>query len=160
MLIRGGAAVAAWIVVALYLAVPAQANNCSVPFQGKYTATSDGQWAKTRDVYHDEATVTATWTVSSTCTDYIACTGEVASDQGWSAQAKCVSGLWTVHHDVPNWEPCPDGTAAPGVQTFTFHSIDDPAAFTGWDKTVGPSGACGVNKWQTIRMPFSLNKIE
>lgn len=152
--------VTAMAIASICLAVPAHANNCSVIFGGTYTAVSDGVWAKTRGSYHDEATVTATWTVTSTCADYIDCAGRVASDQGWSAPAKCISGLWTVHHEVPNWEPCPDGTAASGLQTFTFASVDDPTTFKGWDKTVGPSGACGVNKWQTVKMPFTLNKIE
>jgi len=62
---------------------------------------SDGQWAKTRDVYHDEATITSTWTISSTCTTHVDCTGTVTSDQGWSAGAHYNGGLWFVEHDLP-----------------------------------------------------------
>jgi hypothetical protein len=142
------------------MATPAHATSCDLPLHGTYTALSDGQWAQTRDSYHDEATVTATWTVSTTCSSFQDCTGQVTSDQGWSAAAYCESGLWHVSHDVPNWEPCADGTAATGHQTFIFSSISDPNRFEGLDKTVGPSGACGINQWQTVRMPFTLTKIE
>jgi hypothetical protein len=26
----------------------------------------------------------------------------------------------------------------------------------GWDRTTGPSGACGINKWLNITMPLTL----
>jgi hypothetical protein len=138
---------------------PAQAGDCAVPFNGRYTAFSDGQWAQTRLRYHDEISVTSTWTVSTSCTGYLDCAGQVVSDNGWSAPAKCTSGMWIVARDVPNWEPCPDGTATTGAQKFKFTSTD-PNKFTGWDKTVGPSGACGVNRELTIEMPFTLTKLD
>lgn len=125
---------------------------------GTYTAVSDGQWAKTREVYHDEATVTSTWTITSTCSTHVECTGHVVSDQGWSADAHFSWGLWTVERDVPGWEPCADGSTAPGTQQFTFYRLD-ATTLAGKDKTFGPSGACGVNYWLTIEMPFRLTKI-
>jgi hypothetical protein len=65
-------------------------------------------------------------------------------------------GRHVVHcHDVENWERCEDGTTAPGHQTFKF-SADEK--LSGWDYTVGPSGACGANKWLVIEMPFKLVK--
>jgi hypothetical protein len=138
-------------------AAPAGATVCDPPINGTFTATSDGQWAQTRDVYHDEATVTSTWNVSTSCTDAMDCTGRVTSSQGWSAPTRCDDGLWFVKRQVDNWEPCWDGTAAPGQQTYAFNpDITDPANFVGWDKTVGPSGACGKNQWLTINMPFKL----
>jgi hypothetical protein len=121
-------------------------------------ATSDGQWAKTREVFHDEATITSTWTITSTCTTHAECTGRVASDQGWSADAHFDAGLWMAERDVPDWEPCGDGTAALGHQQFTFYRVDS-ATLAGTDKTIGPSGACGVSYWLTIEMPFKLTKI-
>jgi hypothetical protein len=140
--------------------VPARAGDCAVPLGGTYTAFSDGQWAQTGHSYHDEVSVTSTWTVTSTCSDYLDCTGQVSSDQGWRAPAVCKSGLWTVTHDVPNWEPCPDGTAATGKQKFAFQSQTDATKFDGWDTTLGPSGACGVNQWLHVSMPFTLTKRE
>jgi len=140
--------------------VPAHAGDCAVPLAGTYTAFSDGQWAQTRRSFHDEASVTSSWTVTTTCLDYLDCTGQVSSDQGWSAPALCKSGMWTVTHDVPNWEPCPDGTAATGQQKFAFRSQTDLAKFEGWDTTLGPSGACGVNRWLVVSMPFTLTKRE
>lgn len=136
---------------------PAHAGDCGVPLNGTYTAFSDGQWAKTNDSYHDEASVTNSWTVTTTCSGYLDCQGQVSSDGGWVASAKCTSGTWIVARDVPNWEPCANGTAATGTQKFNFWSTA-PDKFTGWDKTVGPSGACGINKWLAISMPFTLTK--
>ena len=77
------------------------------PRSGRGTAFSDGQWAKTNDSYHDEASVTQTWTITSTCTTYQDCTGTVTSDQGWSsANLVYMSGRWKVSHTVENWERC------------------------------------------------------
>jgi hypothetical protein len=152
-----GASVAATTVLA---SVPAGATDCtSNPLTGTYKAFSDGQWAQTRQSYHDEISVTATWTITTTCADFFDCTGQVASDQGWTAPIRCGSGQWKVDHEVPGWEPCADGTAATGRQVFLFSS-DTETTFTGQDKTVGPSGACGVNYWQTVAMPFTLTKLE
>jgi hypothetical protein len=132
---------------------PAHASD-SIALNGTYTTISDGNWAQTNYSFHDEPTVTSKWTISSTCSDPMDCTGRVTSDQGWSANLRLVGGdLWVVAHDVPNWEKCEDGSSAPGHQTFKF-SADEKLA--GWDYTVGPSGACGANKWLTIEMPFKL----
>ena len=75
-----------------------------------------------------------------------------------------VSGRWRVMRTIENWEPCPDGTAAPGEQSFTFWAARNDAAdiytyLAGWDRTVGPSGACGINRWLTVTMPFRLTRI-
>jgi len=159
--IAGATLVAAATVVSVATSSPAGAVVCDPHPNGTYTAFSDGQWAQTRDSYHDEASVTATWTVTTTCTDYLDCTGRVTSTQGWTDDARCSDGLWIVRRQLDNWEPCWDGTAAPGTQMYVFSpDIAAPGNFVGWDKTVGPSGACGKNQWLTINMPFRLTKIE
>ena len=137
------------------------------PINGTYRATSVGEWAKTNDAFHNQATVTSTWTITSSCSNAQECTGQVRSDQGWSAPLYMHDGtMWYVKHDVPNWERCPDGTAFTGQQTFTFFPAGPDgqqqpgsATLAGQDKTVGPSGACRVNKWLVINMPFRLDKI-
>ena len=98
------------------------------------------------------------------CSTYQDCTCTVASDQGWTADLVYVSGRWRVVRTIDNWEPCPDGTAAPGEQSFTFWAARNDAAdrythLAGWDRTVGPSGACGINRWLTVTMPFRLTRI-
>jgi hypothetical protein len=132
-----------------------------VAINGTYTAFSDGQWAETNDSYHDERSVTQTWTITSTCTTYQDCTGRVTSDQGWSGDLVYMSGRWKVSRTVENWEPCIDGTAHPGQQSFTFwHGYPkDPNQYIGWDRTEGPSGACGFNKVLDIEMPFKLTRV-
>lgn len=142
----------------------AAAAPADVALNGTFTAVSDGQWAKKNESFREEATVTATWTVASSCSTFQDCTGTLSSDQGWSAELVYRSQRWRATHTVDNWEPCPDGTAAPGVQTFTFWATrldagDRDDRLTGWDETVGPSGACGINRWLTIRMPLTVTRI-
>lgn len=150
------AVLAATVISGSVVSCPVHASPDSIALNGIYTAISDGNWAQTNYSYHNEATVTSTWTISSTCTDAMDCTGQVISDQGWSANLRLVGGdLWVVTHDVANWERCQDGTTAPGHQIFKFSADDN---LSGWDYTVGPSGACGANKWLTIEMPFKLVK--
>ena len=134
--------------------------NDGVAINGTYTAFSDGEWAKTNQSFHDEVSVTQTWTVTSNCTTYQDCTGRVTSDQGWSADLVYMSGRWKVSRTVENWEQCDDGTAVPGQQAFTFwRGYPDRSKITGWDQTIGPSGGCGFNKWLNVRMPFTLTPI-
>ncbi|OBA97816.1 hypothetical protein A5662_16495 [Mycobacteriaceae bacterium 1482268.1] len=130
-----------------------------IAINGTYTAFSDGQWAKTQDSYHDERSVTQTWTITSSCSTYQDCTGRVVSDQGWSGDLVYMSGRWAVSRTIDNWEPCIDGTAQPGKQTFTFWKGWPDPALKGWDITLGPSGACGYNKQLNIQLPFTLTPV-
>jgi hypothetical protein len=131
-----------------------------VAVNGTYTVFSDGQWAQTDQSYHDEASVTQTWTITSTCTTYQDCTGHVTSDQGWSSDNLVyMSGRWKVSRAVANWEPCQDGTAATGEQAFTFWKSYPDQRLVGWDQTLGPSGACGFNKWLNVTMPLRLTPV-
>ncbi len=156
---------AATVIGGVTTAPSAQAE--SIAINGTYIATSVGEWAKTNEAFDNEATVRSTWTITSSCTTYQDCSGQVTSDQGWSAPLTVHDGvLWYVRHDLPNWEQCPDGTAATGRQTFSFtyvgpDGMQKPGSDTlaGLDKTVGPSGACGVNRWLVVEMPFRLDKL-
>jgi hypothetical protein len=151
------------------LATPpaAHASVDEVPINGTYRATSIGDWAHTNEHYHDEQTVTATWSIRSSCTTFQECTGTVTSDQGWTAPLYTHDGTaWYVKHDVPNWERCADGTTFTGQQTFYFYAVDPNGVpnlgsptMVGKDKTIGPSGACGRNQWLDIELPFRLDKI-
>ena len=44
---------------------------------GKFLATSNGDWATTNDVYRDEAIVRSTWTIAMTCINVLTCSGTV-----------------------------------------------------------------------------------
>jgi hypothetical protein len=147
--------------VALAAAPSAHADpGDGIALNGTYTAFSDGQWAKTQDSYHDEKSVTQTWTVTSACSTYQDCTGRVTSDQGWSADLVYLSGRWKVTRPLDNWEPCIDGTANTGHQTFTFwKGYPEPMPLKGYDITLGPSGACGWNKQLNIQLPFTLTPV-
>ncbi|WP_245008623.1 MULTISPECIES: hypothetical protein [Mycolicibacterium] len=68
---------------------------------------------------------------------------------------------------LDQWEPCHDGTAAPADQLLYFSpdlsgspSFDDVSSFSGWDRTVGTSGGCGINRPLVIEMPFQLIRIQ
>jgi hypothetical protein len=133
---------------------------------GTYVATSNGEWAKTNDVFHVEASIRSTWTITTTCSYPGECTGTVNSDFGWSAPIYQKSGVWFVKKTVDRWQPCPDGSAGPGLQVFRFYpatedgSGTDPASTTlmGEDSTTGVSGSCGSSKVLFITMPFKLVK--
>jgi hypothetical protein len=153
----------------LGLASSAQAKTpADIAINGTYRAMSIGNWAKINQQYNGEPTVTATWTISSTCTTMEDCTGTVTSDQGWTAPLTMTDGMvWYVKHNVPNWERCEDGNAFTGQQTFWFYPVEAETGqvqigspvMSGKDKTIGPSGACGQNKWLTVELPFKLDKV-
>ena len=123
---------------------------------GTFTATVIGDWARTREVNHQEAVMRSTWTISTSCTTAQDCAGQVTSDQGWTAPVKMTDGLnFYAKRDIPNWEVCPDGTAFPGKDYIYFYTADPETGMNTWDtnspvlagreQTVGPSGACGTN---------------
>lgn len=138
------------------------------PLNGQYLVTSNGEWAKTNDVYRDETTVRQVWTITSSCVDSTNCTGQVSSSDGWAAEIKYDGAWWFLDRVVPNWQPCPDGTASPGDQKYRFWGVD-PAGQTddantvllaGNDTTFGHSGACGINKVLVIALPLRLQRID
>jgi hypothetical protein len=152
-------AVTAVSTLSIATAAVTRAASCDRPINGTYTAASDGQWAKTREVFHDQATVITAWTITSACDDVMHCAGKVTSQQGWAADLRCRSGQWYAVRRVENWQHCPDGRTIPGDQSFRFWRVaDEPESFNGYDRTIGPSGGCGVNLWFTIEMPFTLTK--
>ncbi|WP_085235024.1 hypothetical protein [Mycobacterium conspicuum] len=148
--------------------VPCARASVSHAINGTYRATSVGTWAKTNNSFHDEPIVTSTWTVTSSCSTAQDCAGEVTSDQGWSGPLIMHDGsMWFVKREVPNWGTCPDGSTFAGQQMFSFTPVtpdgfagpDWSPTLTGKDATIGPSGACRVNKALAIEMPFRLDKI-
>jgi hypothetical protein len=149
------------------LVPPAAQASADLAINGRYNATSLGGWAKTNESFHDETTVRSIWAITSSCSDAQECAGTVQSDQGWDAPLVMHDGKqWKVHRDIPNWEQCEDKTTYTGHQTFLFAPVAEDGSvevgsptLAGRDKTVGPSGACRINKWLTIDMPFRLDKI-
>ena len=106
------------MVSAAALAAPPAMAAGKWALNGTFTATSNGEWARTNDVFHDERSVRAIWTISSQCSYPTECTGTVTSDQGWTAPIYQTGGEWYVKHVVPGWMPCPDGSAADGLQVL------------------------------------------
>lgn len=159
------AAVGAVALAGMLNSAPAAASD-EWALNGTFTATSNGEWATTNEVYHDEKSVRAIWTISTTCSYPSECTGTVTSDQGWTAPIYQTGGMWYVKHTVPDWMPCQDGSTSPGLQVFRFIPITpdgastDPSSNTlaGEDQTTGVSGACGISLPLFINMPFKLVK--
>lgn len=169
MVLRSGT----WLLAGLSVGVTAQWTmpvahgvDPELAINGTYAAVSIGNWAKRNEVYFDEQIVRSTWTIVSTCSDPQTCSGQVHSDQGWSAEITMQSNMWSVRRDVPDWIPCPDGTTAPGRQLFRFSPTAEAGrrvvgspVLAGEDVMAGPAGACGVGQPLVIRMPFRLDKI-
>jgi hypothetical protein len=161
-----GVVIAATVLIAgIAVAPPAHAAEWAL--NGTFTATSNGEWARSNDIFHKQNSVRAIWTVSSKCSYPTECTGTVTSDQGWTAPIYQTSGEWYVKHVVPQWIPCPDGSTADGFQIFRFKRMTpdgdttDPSSSTliGEDATTGPSGACGRSLAIIITMPFKLVQV-
>jgi len=164
---KASVAAAVTVAVANGWGCTAGASGQDWGLNGTYIATSNGQWAKTNDIYHDEASIRSTWTISTRCSYPSECEGTVVSDWGWTAPIYMKSGVWYVKKTVDNWEPCPDGSAGPGLQVFRFYPATaggegtDPTSSTllGEDSTTGVSGTCGTSRVLFITMPFKLVKI-
>ena len=147
-------------------AIPAVGSPADWGLNGTYVATSNGEWSKTNDIFRDQPSIRSTWTISSTCSYPGECTGTVSSDWGWTAPIYQKSAVWYVKRTVENWQPCPDGTAAAGLQVYRFYpatpdgTASDPASSTlfGDDQTTGISGSCGSSKVRFISTPFKLVK--
>jgi hypothetical protein len=172
----GAAATAITMVGSLGTATSAHASNYGIELNGTYRAISNGDWAQNSagpngaggaEVYIDEQTKIQTWTVTSDCVSPIECTGEVRSDEGWTASLRYAGDFWLADRDIPNWEPCPDGTAAPGHQKFMLWGWDPATSqkiakitdlLSGFERTLAPSGACGVNKPLVVELPVRLEK--
>lgn len=161
-----GVVIAATVLIA-GVAVSPPAHAAEWALNGTFTATSNGEWAKSNDVFHNQASVRALWTISSECSYPTECTGTVTSDQGWTAPIYQTGGEWYVKHIVPQWMQCQDGPAADGFQVFRFKRMTsngdntDPSSNTliGEDATTGPSGACGRSLAIHITMPFKLAMV-
>lgn len=153
--------------VAVAVAPVSNASGDEWGLNGTYLATSNGNFARTNDVYHDEDSVRSTWTTTTTCTTPIDCTGRVTSDLGWSADVRIAGSEYVVKRDIPNWEPCPNGTSRTGHQIYRFYPVDEKGfvsvsstTFAGVDQTNGDSGACGINQALVVTMPFRLEKAD
>ncbi|WP_232004906.1 hypothetical protein [Mycobacterium sp. ACS1612] len=115
-------------------------------------------------VYIDQPSKMETFSVTSDCISPIECYGEVRSDAGWTGALNFNGDSWRIDRDVPNWLPCPDGTAAPAHQNFalwgwnpaTSEKNKDRDLIVGWERTLAPSGACGYNKPVVTQLPVRL----
>nr|WP_090343539.1 hypothetical protein [Mycolicibacterium malmesburyense]CRL74585.1 hypothetical protein CPGR_03216 [Mycolicibacterium malmesburyense] len=165
-----GAALAVTAIVAVAMPATApHAHAADAALNGRYLATSNGDWAMTNDVYRDLPSVRSTWTIAMTCTDDVNCTGTVTSDAGWSADIVTTNGEYIVKRDLPDWQHCADGTGrtVTGHQSYRFFPVGDDGfllpgsrVLAGFDKTAGESGACSLNEMTEIEMPFRLDKLD
>jgi hypothetical protein len=163
---RRVATAAAGALVTLAVAGPASAGPEQVALNGTYRAFSNGEWAKTNEVYIDQKSVISTWTIRSQCSDVATCAGEVTSDAGWSAELEYHSGMWLARRDVANWQQCADGVGSTGHQIFRFapageagRALVGSSVLGGEDITTGDPGACGVGEPVRIRMPLRLERL-
>ena len=166
--IGGIAATAMTVLGSLGAAPSAHASNFGIELNGTWRVMSNGEWARTNEVLIDQKTRIQTWTISSSCVSPIECTGQVTSDEGWTAPINLVKVYWILNREVPNWVPCPDGTFATGHQKYYVWGIN-PALnerdlritdlLAGRDITESDSGACGVNKPLDIELPVRMERL-
>lgn len=163
--LRAGTAVVAvlWLAVSHAAPVVAQTSADDKAVNGVFTAVSDGEWAKTNERYAYRDTIVRTWTIRSSCTTFVDCTGSVSSDEGWTAELRFSGQVWRLARTIEGFQQCGDGSTAPGEQTFIFwprrgDAPDRHDWLSGWDRTVGASGDCGVNRWHTVSRPFTLTR--
>ena len=105
-----GAALIAAAAFGLGTAAPAAADEdyAKYAMNGRFSVVSNGEWARQNDRYQDEPSVRSEWTVSSTCTTALTCSGTVTSTLGWTEPIYTGTGnLWFVKHYVNDWLPCP-----------------------------------------------------
>ncbi len=152
------------LVIAIACSPVAHAGDAAL--NGAFRATSNGDWATTNDVYHDEASSQSTWTIAMTCSDVVTCRGTVTSDAGWSAEVFTLGGEYVVKRDLPEWETCADGRKNTGHQRYRFFPVEqsgflkpDSGVFAGFDVTTGDSGNCSLNEKLEIAVPFRLEKL-
>jgi hypothetical protein len=163
---KGFAATAAAVLGLALASMPVADASPDFSVNGRYLVTSDGQFAKTNEVFMKEATKVETWTLSSTCTTAHECTGEVVSDKGWSSPMRYHINAWFIDRELPDWQVCPDGTRSKGTQRLTFQGIDRTGMnvrgtdlMAGYDRTQGEGGACGRNMPTVIIMPLTLVRL-
>jgi hypothetical protein len=161
------AALSAVIAFGVFVAPEAHADDMAL--NGRFLATSNGDWAATNDVYRDIPSVRSTWTIAMSCVNALTCSGTVASDIGWNAEITTTNGEYVVKRDLPNWQPCADGSgrAVTGHQRYRFFPVGaggvqmpGSPVFAGFDKTSGESGGCSLNEKAEIEMPFRLEKLD
>src|ERR1700712_2618758 len=106
-----GAALAAAVAFGVQSAPSATAEYEQYAMNGTYSVVSNGEWARMNDRYQDEPSVRSEWTVSTTCTTALTCSGTVTSTLGWTEDVYTGTGnMWFVKHYVADWIPCPDGS--------------------------------------------------
>lgn len=146
---------------------PVAAADIDFALNGSYHVVSNGEWAKTNEVFMDEHVVDSVWTFSTTCANAHQCTGSVSSDKGWTAPVEFRTTRWIVDRVLPGWEPCVDGTAATGRQRFQFFGVNvngqndkrNTQTLAGYERTIGDPGGCGRNQPLVIQMPVTLTRL-
>ena len=95
------------LVAATGIASPVHADDTTgLQLNGRYLVTSNGQWSKTNEVFHDEQVVRQVWTTSSSCESPTSCTGHLTSSLGWEADMVYTEDRWVVLY-VRRWLAAP-----------------------------------------------------
>ncbi|WP_313675734.1 hypothetical protein [Mycolicibacterium sp.] len=143
MKLTAAAAISGLITVGLGVAVaPATAADTDVTGTYAFTA-GDGE--------------SATWTLTPCGANAPGCVR--VSEAGnakrapWSADARISVGSWILLVEQPDAILCEDGTAAPGVNTYSW----DAVGLSG-NASIMNKGACG-GKTGNVSIPFTLSRI-
>ena len=164
---RQGAA-ALSVVIALGVFVAPQAHAGDMALNGRFLATSNGDWAMTNDVYRDEASVRSIWTIAMTCTNVLTCAERSTVTSAGAPKSPRPTGNTSSSETFQTGSHAPTAAeTVTGHQRYRFFPVDDNGAirpgsrvFAGFDKTSGESGGCSLNEKLEIEIPFRLEKLD
>lgn len=91
------------------------------------------------------------WTISTNCATN-GCTGNVASNQGWSVPATLTNGIWNFTVTKPDGAICDDGSFAPAYISLAI----DPNTLNG---AISADSNYGCPGGQISQTPFKLKKV-
>jgi len=145
---------------------PATASNYGFELNGTYNVLSNGEWAKSNEVYRPEAVKRDVWKMSSSCENTNTCEGQITSlNEGWTIPLMFRNDHWIAPRDIPNWAQCESGSAATGHQLFWFYGVDEAGLnnrsteiLAGKETTFTDSGSCGKNLGLTIELPLRITR--
>ena len=158
------------VVIAISVFVAPEAHADDMALNGRFLATSNGDWAMTNDVYRDEASVRSIWTIAMTLRQR----PHVQRNRRQRHRLDRRN-----HHDQRRIRrqarAAELGAAAPTAAEEPSPAISGTASFPLGDggaqlpglagvrrirQDVGESGGCSLNDKLEIELPFRLEKLD
>ena len=98
-------------------APPAHASNYGVELNGTWRVMSNGDWARTNQVFMIEKTIDRDLDHLLELCQPHRMHGHGEKRPGLDRADQLVKVYWILDRDIPNWAPCPDGTSPPATRS-------------------------------------------